>query len=87
MPRGVPLSRSLLHCRPLATVGKPAELGGYLPLAPGVSTVRYPIPERIFDYVSAVLGATAGTCQLPTWQTSANHCGRALRIGAQIKPQ
>jgi hypothetical protein len=32
----------------------PAQLGGFLPLAPGVSTVRYPIPERIFDYVSAV---------------------------------
>ena len=28
-------------------------MGGYLPLEPGVSTVRYPIPERIFDYVSA----------------------------------
>jgi hypothetical protein len=37
-------------------------VGGYLPLAPGVSTVRYPIPERIFDYVSTVQSATAGTC-------------------------
>ena len=26
--------------------------GGYLPLATGVSTVRYPISERIFKYVS-----------------------------------
>src|ERR1700757_2144737 len=42
-----------------------AQLDGYLPLAPGVSTVRYPIPERIFDYVSTVRSATAGTCQLP----------------------
>src|SRR5260370_15860450 len=25
-----------------------AAIGGSLPLAPGVSTVRYPIPERIF---------------------------------------
>ena len=33
-------------------------MGGYLPLAPGVSTVRYPIPERIFDYVSTVQSAT-----------------------------
>ena len=37
-------------------------MGGSLPLAPGVSTVRYPIPERIFDYVSTVRSATAGTC-------------------------
>ena len=29
-------------------------MGGFLPLAPGVCTVRYPIPERIFDYVSPV---------------------------------
>jgi hypothetical protein len=34
-------------------------VGGSLPLAPGVSTVRYPIPERIFDYVSTVRSATA----------------------------
>jgi hypothetical protein len=39
-----------------------AEMGGYLPLAPGISDVRYPIPERIFDYVSTVRSATAGTC-------------------------
>ena len=31
-------------------------------MAHGVSTVRYPIPERIFDYVSTVRSATAGTC-------------------------
>src|SRR6266852_5825544 len=37
-------------------------MGGFLPLAPGVSTVRYPIPERIFDYVCTVRSATAGTC-------------------------
>ena len=43
-----------------------AVLGGYLPLAPGISTDRYPIPERIFDYVSTVRSATAGTCQNET---------------------
>ncbi len=32
---------------------------GYPPLARGVSTVRYPILKRIFDYVSTVRGATA----------------------------
>jgi hypothetical protein len=39
-----------------------SPVGGSLPLAHGVSTVRYPIPERIFDYVSTVRSATAGTC-------------------------
>jgi hypothetical protein len=42
------------------------QLGGSLSLAPGVSTVRYPIPERIFDYVSTVRSATAGTCHFRT---------------------
>jgi len=37
-------------------------MGGSLPLAPGVSTVRYPIPERIFDYISTIRNATAETC-------------------------
>ena len=41
-----------------------SPVGGYLPLAPGVSTVRYPIPERIFDYVSTVRSATAETCTI-----------------------
>src|ERR1700747_948091 len=38
--------------------------GGYLPFAPGVSTVRYPIPERIFDYVSTVQSAASGEVSL-----------------------
>jgi hypothetical protein len=38
-------------------------LGGYLTLALGVSTVRYPIPERIFDYVSA--GSIATVARRP----------------------
>ncbi len=40
-----------------------AQLGGYLPLAPGVLTVRYPICERIFDDVSTVQSATDETWQ------------------------
>jgi hypothetical protein len=36
---------------------------GYLTLALGVSTVRYPIPERIFDYVSA--GSIATVARRP----------------------
>jgi hypothetical protein len=34
---------------------------GYLPLALGVCTVRYPIPERNFDYIPTSRNATAGT--------------------------
>ena len=31
-----------------------ASPGGYLPLAPGVSSVRYPIRQRTFEYVATV---------------------------------
>jgi hypothetical protein len=37
------------------------------------SRVRYPIPERIFDYVSTVQSATAGTCHNPTSDRSRGH--------------
>jgi hypothetical protein len=47
--------------RPCQCDGESAQVGSYLPLAPGISTVRYPIPERIFDYVSTVRSATVGT--------------------------
>jgi hypothetical protein len=40
-----------------------SQLGGYLPLAPGVSTVRYPIPQRTFKYVATVQSVTDETCQ------------------------
>jgi hypothetical protein len=36
------------------------ELGGCVPLALGVSTVRHLIPERTFDYVFTSRSATAG---------------------------
>ena len=39
-----------------------ARSGGYLPLAPGVSTVRYPIPQRTFKYVATVQSVTDETC-------------------------
>ena len=39
--------------------------GGYLPLAPGVSTVRYPIPQRTVKYVATVQSVTDETCQQP----------------------
>jgi hypothetical protein len=45
-----------------------AILGGYLPLAPGVSTVRYPIPQRSFNYVATVQSVTDVTCHEPTLQ-------------------
>jgi hypothetical protein len=40
--------------------------GGYLPLAPGASTVRYPIPQRTFKYVATVQVVTDEMCQLLT---------------------
>jgi hypothetical protein len=40
-----------------------AAMGGYLPLAAGVSTVRYPIPQRTFKYVATVQSVTDETCQ------------------------
>jgi hypothetical protein len=57
--------QELPHTRRSQCPSRSAQLGGSLPLAPGVSTVRYPIPERIFDYVSTVRSATAGTCHKP----------------------
>jgi hypothetical protein len=47
---------------PIGPAGTRVGFGGYLPLAPGVPTIRYPIPKRIFDYVSKVQSATGETC-------------------------
>ena len=38
-------------------------LGGYLPLAPGVSSDRYPIRQRTFKYIATVQSVTDETCQ------------------------
>jgi hypothetical protein len=38
-----------------------AAMGGYLPLAPGVSSVRYPIRQRTFKYVATVKSETDET--------------------------
>jgi hypothetical protein len=44
-------------------------MGGYLPLAPGVSTVRCPIPQRTFKYVATVQsGRTRRANSLPSAQ-------------------
>jgi hypothetical protein len=43
-------------------------MGGYLPLAPGVSAVRYPIRQRTFKYVATVQRVTDETCQIRTSQ-------------------
>ena len=45
--------------------------GGYLPLAPGVSTVRYPIPQRTFKYLATVQSVTDETCHFRTLSTLA----------------
>jgi hypothetical protein len=52
------------HC--LTPAGS-AQEGGYLPLAPGVSTVRYPIPQRTFKYAATVQSVTDETRQLRTF--------------------
>jgi hypothetical protein len=54
-----------------------AQSGGYLPLAPGVSTVRYPIPQRTFKYVATVQVVTDEMCQLRSsagCSTARNYC-------------
>ncbi|HWN79653.1 MAG TPA: hypothetical protein VNN81_17590, partial [Bradyrhizobium sp.] len=55
-PLFMPLSG---HC---PSARSTASLGGYLLLAPGVSTVRYPIPQRTFKYVATVQSVTDETC-------------------------
>jgi hypothetical protein len=52
----VPLSG---HC---PSARSTASLGGYLLLAPGVSNIRYPIPQRTFKYVATVQSVTDETC-------------------------
>jgi hypothetical protein len=49
-------------------------IGGYLPLATGVSTVRYPIPQRTFKYVATVQSVTDETCQLQTYSPHRRRC-------------
>jgi hypothetical protein len=39
-----------------------SAVGGYRPLALGVSTVRYPIPQRTFKYVATVQSVTDEPC-------------------------
>jgi hypothetical protein len=38
------------------------ELGWLSALVPGVSTVRYPIPQRTFKYLATVQSVTDETC-------------------------
>ena len=42
-------------------------IGGYLPLALGVSSVRYPIRQLTFKYVATVQSVTDETCQSRHW--------------------
>ena len=43
-------------------------MGGYLPLAPGVSTVRFPIPQRTFEYVATVQRVTTRRANDGRWR-------------------
>jgi hypothetical protein len=44
-----------------------SAMGGNLPLAAGVSTVRYPILQRTFKYVATVQSVTDETCHIRTF--------------------
>jgi hypothetical protein len=61
-----------------------AGVGGYLPLAPGVSTVRYPIPQRTFKYVATVQSLTDETCHKPTFTRTTRYrcCRPFMRAGS-----
>jgi hypothetical protein len=52
--------------RPMPIRAGMAQSGGYPPLAPGVSTVRYPIPQRTFKYVATVQSVTDERCHFRT---------------------
>ena len=77
-----------LSCRSKVR-GAASQKGGYLPLAPGVSSVRYPIRQRTFKYVATVKSETDETCQEPTLtgpppnrrkSTLRSHCWPRRRI-------
>jgi len=57
-------------------------MGGYLPLAPGVSTDRYPTPQRTFKYVATVQSVTDEMCQQRTSPVAKNRrlCTPICRI-------
>jgi hypothetical protein len=61
-PNGRNRAQTRCQGQPLRTAGS----GGYLPLAPGISTVRYPIPQRTFKYAATVQSVTDETCQFRT---------------------
>src|SRR5271170_5460621 len=45
----------------------PAAMGGHLPLAPEVSSVRYPSRQRTFKYVATVQSVTDEACHNQTF--------------------
>ena len=58
------LNGGSVECKRRLVAGwEPTKLGGYLPLVPGVFTVRYPIPQRTFKYVATVQSVTDEACQ------------------------
>jgi hypothetical protein len=50
------------------------------PWHPGVSTVRYPIPQRTFKYVTTVQSVADETCQK---QTCTRHVGRVIALSIE----
>ena len=60
-------------------------MGGYLPLAPGVSTDRYPIPQQTFKDTATVQSVTDEMCQQRKWEVRLSPDMRPSRSnGAEI---
>jgi hypothetical protein len=63
-----------------------ARSGGYLPLAPGVSTVRYPIPQRTFKYVATVQSVTRRAKNRPVQRRRRRSASGPFRNAAHPRP-
>src|ERR1700730_15318677 len=72
--------------RPSRCDRRTAQGVGYLPLPPGFSTVRYPIPQRTFKYVATVQSVTDETCQSRTNALPSDHVARnsCRRVGLDV---
>ena len=63
------------HSRRPSSARGLAGLDGYLPLAPRVSSVRYPIRQLTFKHVATVQSVTDETCQQLTLVNQTSRAG------------
>jgi hypothetical protein len=80
-PNGRNRAQTRCQRQPVRTAGS----GGYLPLAPGVSSVRHPIRQRTFKYVATVQSVTDETCQTLTF--TAHEVVRRVVVNHRISIQ